>query len=161
MVFWVAPSDHVTAHGPVPVRSAEMVVELPEQMVVEPLTVAVGPEAPNGETVVRLILSNCHLLPLLALPARSRTTLNEASLPPKLNEADEALHDSVWLKFGLTQSVRVLAVKSILAQTRAVVNVPMLVTLSAPVPFRLPDAVAPQFAACHRSPIRNFSVGPL
>src|SRR5512137_2565412 len=127
-----------------------MVVELPRQMVAEPLTLAVGPATANGDRVVRWILSNCHLLPLLALPARSRTTLNEASLLPKLNDAAGALHASVWLKFGLTHKVSVRAVKSILAQIRVVAKVPIAVELSAPEPFRLPEALAPQLAACHR-----------
>ena len=50
---WMKPSDHVTDHGPAPVRSAETVAELPRQMVVEPLTVAVGPRAANGDSVER------------------------------------------------------------------------------------------------------------
>jgi len=42
------PSDHVTFHGPVPVSVAEIVVELPAQIVALPLTAAVG----NGLTVI-------------------------------------------------------------------------------------------------------------
>ena len=40
--FWVTLSDHVTFHGPVPVKAAEMVVELPLQIVAVPLTAEVG-----------------------------------------------------------------------------------------------------------------------
>jgi len=45
--FCVTPSDQVTFHGAVPVSAAVSVVELPTQMLVVPLTVAVG----NGLTV--------------------------------------------------------------------------------------------------------------
>ena len=38
----VVPSDHATFHGPVPVNVAEIVVELPLQIVAEPLAEAVG-----------------------------------------------------------------------------------------------------------------------
>ena len=38
---WVNPSDHVTFHGPIPVRSAEICTDWPEQMVPPPVTVAV------------------------------------------------------------------------------------------------------------------------
>jgi hypothetical protein len=38
----VKPSDQVTFHGAVPVSAAEMVVELPPQIVALPLTAAVG-----------------------------------------------------------------------------------------------------------------------
>jgi hypothetical protein len=40
--FSTKPSDHVTFQGPVPVRSARSSADCPAQIVVEPLTVAVG-----------------------------------------------------------------------------------------------------------------------
>ena len=40
--FWVTLSDHVTFHGPVPVKAAEMVFEPPLQIVAEPLATEVG-----------------------------------------------------------------------------------------------------------------------
>ena len=42
--FWLEPSDQLTFHGPVPVKAAEMVVELPLQIVALPLTTAVAVE---------------------------------------------------------------------------------------------------------------------
>src|SRR4029079_18787722 len=38
----VVPSNHVTFHGPLPVKAAESVAEPPLQIVVEPLTTDVG-----------------------------------------------------------------------------------------------------------------------
>ena len=40
--FWLEPSDQLTFHGPVPVKAAEMEVELPLQIVAEPLVTEVG-----------------------------------------------------------------------------------------------------------------------
>ena len=40
--FWVTLSDQVTFHGPVPVKAAEIMVELPLQIVAEPLATEVG-----------------------------------------------------------------------------------------------------------------------
>ena len=40
--FWLEPSDQLTFHGPVPVKAAEMVAELPLQIVAVPLATEVG-----------------------------------------------------------------------------------------------------------------------
>jgi hypothetical protein len=47
----VRPSDQVTLQGPTPVSAAEISVELPWQIVAEPLTAAVG----SGRTVAAVV----------------------------------------------------------------------------------------------------------
>src|SRR3989442_10191521 len=119
-----------------------------------------GSGAMNGLNWVTLMLSNCQVLPLLALPARSRSVSRLSLFEPNPRVNAGVLADSGNPKFGFTQKVSVSAAWSILPTNNAT-PAEMGTVLSAPAPLNAGDTeVAPQFAEPKRSPSKNFSVLP-